>query len=475
MTTECNADRLGFGPLGRREIVAHFNGGNITSDGGGLLLREVEARTRIIEDFARCFTDYRNPGMIEHPLEDLVAQRVLALCLGYEDLNDHDDLRRDPLLAVLVGKSDPEGKHRSRDRDKGKALAGKSTLNRLELTPENPAVERYKRIDLDPVAVDQFFLEKFFQTYADNYAEPPSEVLLDLDNSDIELHGDQEGSYYNGYYDEYCYVPLYIYCGEHLLCARLLTADGDPARATVEEIERITAEIRKAWPETKVMIRGDSGFCRDEIMVWCESNDVRYVLGLAKNPRLERVIADQLEEALEEHEKTGEPARRYRSFAYQTLKTWSRERRVIGKAEQLAKGANPRFLVVSEGFEDLGPEEIYVDEYCPRGEMENRIKEQQLYLFGDRASAGSMRANQLRVYFASVAYMLMAALRLLGLEDTEMASARSDTIRTKLFKIGARIRITARKIWVSLTSACPYAELFAVVLRNLRGPEAVHG
>lgn len=473
METECTPGRLGFTRHGRREVVGGFDGGAITSDGGALLLREVEKHTNLLEGFAKCFTDYRRQDRIEHPLKDLVAQRTLGLCLGYEDLNDHDELRRDPLLALAVGKKDLEGKSREKLRDKGKPLAGKSTLNRMELTPDNPAVERYKKIDVDPEAVDQFFLDRFFTTYKEDFAQPPSEVWLDLDNSDIKLHGEQEGAFYNGYYREYCYLPFYIFCGDHLLCSRLLTADGDPARATVEELERIVAAIRAEWPEARIVVRGDSGFCRDPILTWCEQNDVDYVIGLAKNSRLIKEIENELVEALWEYEDTGEAARVFKDFNYQTRKSWSRERRVIAKAEHLEKGSNPRFVVTSESFSQVPAKELYENDYCLRGEAENRIKEQQLYLFGARASAETMRANQLRIYFSSVAYMLMAALRLLGLEDTDLESARTDTIRNKLFKIGAKVRVTARKVWVSFSSAFPYADLFAKVLENLQAADLI--
>jgi Transposase DDE domain group 1 len=466
MKTECKPEALLFQTQNRRELVAHFDGGNICSDAGGLLLQQTERVTGIIKRFAACFTDHRDPDLIEHTVEELIAQRIYALALGYEDLNDHDELRNDPLLAVLVGKHDPTGKDRLRSRDKGKALAGKSTLNRLELTPVGANKKsRYKKITVDRHAVEAFFTEIFL----DSYSQAPSEIILDLDATDDPLHGNQAGRFFHGYYKNYCYLPLYTFCGEHLLCARLRPSDIDACAGSVKELDRMVSKIRVRWPDTQIIIRGDSGFCRDYIMNWCELNNVDYVLGLAKNQRLKREIAAELEQAQNLFHQTDEPARVFKDFRYQTLKSWSRSRRVVGKAEHLEKGENPRFVVTSLSTEQVDARTLYEQTYCGRGDMENRIKEQQLWLFADRTSCATMRANQLRLWFSSVAYTLMQALRRLGLKGTKLAKAQCGTIRVKLLKIGARIRVTVRKIWVSFSESYPYQQLFREVYGNLIG------
>ncbi len=465
MDTQCIPTQLEFHALGNREVVGKFDGGNITSDAGGLLLRETEKRTGILSAFTNCFEDLRDPDLIEHTVGELVAQRVYGLALGYEDLNDHDDLRRDPLLAVLVGKEDVEGERRIRKQDKGKALAGKSTLNRLELTPAEPGAAelRYKKIIMKPEAIDRLLVDVFLRSYA----EPPAEIVLDVDATDDPLHGQQEARFFHGYYMNYCYLPLYIFCEEFLLCARLRPSNIDASEGTVEELERIVTQIRIAWPQVKIIVRGDSGFCRDEIMRWCEDRNIEYVLGLAKNERLKAMIEVELEQARQLYAETQKAARVFKDFRYQTLKSWSRERRVIAKAEHLDKGANPRFVVTSIDRQEIAGQALYEQLYCARGEMENRIKEQQLWLFADRTSTGKMRANQLRLYFSSIAYLLMHALRRLGLRGTEMAAAQCNTIRLKLLKVGAQIKVTVRKVWISLAGGYPYVELFQRVYSNL--------
>ena len=466
MKTQCKPQALLFQTQSKREVVARFDGGNICSDAGGLLLRQTEKATGIIGKFAACFTDHRDSDLIEHTLEELVAQRIYALALGYEDLNDHDELRNDPLLAVLVGKNDPTGKDRLRDRDKGKALAGKSTLNRLELTPVGANKNsRYKKITVDRHAVDEFFT----QVFLDSHSQAPSEIILDLDATDDPLHGHQAGRFFHGYYKNYCYLPLYIFCGEHLLCARLRPSDIDASAGSVKELDRIVSSIRVRWPDTRIIIRGDSGFCREHIMLWCELNNVDYVLGLAKNERLKREISAELEQAKTTFDQTNQSARVFKDFEYQTLKSWSRSRRVVGKAEYLEKGENPRFVVTSLSPERIDARTLYEQLYCARGDMENRIKEQQLWLFADRTSCATMRANQLRLWFSSVAYTLMQALRRLGLKGTKLAKAQCGTIRLKLLKIGAQVRVTVRKVWVSLSESYPYRQLFRQVYENLAG------
>ena len=464
MTTECNPEQLEFHALGRREVIGRFDGGRITSDGGGLLLREVDKRLGLLDRLATCFTDYRNPNSIEHSVQALVAQRAYGLALGYEDLNDHDVLRKDSVLALLVGKQDLTGDARVREQDRGNPLAGSSTLNRLELsTPETAPDDRYKKIVADPAALDGLLVDVFLESQR----TPPREIWLDLDATDDPLHGHQEGRFFHGYYRCYCYLPLYIFCGEHLLCARLRSSNQDAAAGSVDELERIVTQIRQRWPKTRIVIRGDAGFCREAIMAWCEANNVRYVLGLARNKRLQRALGKEMEEARAAHERTGKPARRFRDFRYKTRKSWSRERRVVGKAEYLPNKANPRFIVTNLTTRQVSAKRLYEALYCARGDMENRIKEQQLGLFADRTSTATLRANQLRLYFSSFAYVLLHGLRRLGLAGTAHAKAQSTTIRVKLLKIGARIRITVRKVWLSFSEAYPYADDIAQILANL--------
>lgn len=465
MHTHCTQRTFGFQPLGRREVVARFDGGPITSDAGGLLLREVEERTGIIRQLAQCFTDHRDEELIEHSVEELLRQRIFGLALGYEDLNDHDQLRHDPLLAALVGKEDPTGSDRLRERDRGKALAGRNTLNRLELTPRGADQQsRYKKIVADQGQIESVFVEVFLRLHP----EPPKRIVLDLDATDDPLHGDQLGKFFHGYYKCYCYLPLYIFCGDHLLCAKLRPSDIDAAAGSVKQVARIVGQIRQRWPEVPIVIRGDSGFCREPLMAWCEANGVDYIIGLAKNQRLQRILGKELHEAKQQFEATGHAARVFKDFSYRTRKSWSRARRVVGKAEHLRKGANPRFVVSNLSAEEFDARTLYEDEYCGRGEMENRIKEQQLYLFADRTSAHTMRANQLRLWFSSVAYTLLQVIRQFGLKGTELARARCDTIRLKLLKIGASVRVTVRRVWLSMAQSCPYQRLFATVYENLK-------
>ena len=465
--TECTGEQMHFHALGGREVVGRFDGGAISSDGGALLLSEVEARTRIVGRFTACFTDHRDPEAIEHTALELVSQRVFALALGYEDLNDHDRLRLDPLIAVAVGKLDPSGRNRVMERDKGKPLASSSTLNRLELTPEDAdSASRYKKIVADPEAMDRLLVDCFL----DAHDKPPKRIWLDLDATDDPVHGNQEGRFFHGYYRHYCYLPLYIFCGEHLLCARLRKADIDASAGSVEELTRIVAQIRARWPNTRIIIRGDSGFCREEIMFWCESNDVDFVLGLAKNARLLKKTLCARIRAQQEYLDTGRASRVFREFSYRTRKTWSRKRRVAAKAEHLRQGSNPRFVVTSLGPEEADSRTLYEDLYCARGDMENRIKECQLELFADRTSTQTLRANQIRLYFSSFAYVLMCALRRFGLQDSELAHAQPGTVRVRLLKLGAQVRLTTRKVWIAFSESFPAMELFIQVLRKIQRP-----
>jgi len=463
--------------LGGRELVWRFDGGDITSDGGALVLKKLEERAGIVRRFAACFTDYRKADQVEHPLLDLVMQRVFGLALGYEDLNDHDVLRSDPMLAVALSKDDVKGEKRRRTQDRGKALAGKSTLNRLELTaPDYEGSPRQKesnkpetkKITVDPESIDTLLVDLFVEAHE----QAPEQIVLDLDATDDTLYGNQEGRFYHGYYHDFCYLPLYVFCGEQLLCARLRMSNIDASADSVEELEPIVARIRQRWPAVNILLRGDGGFCREKLMAWCEREGIGYVFGLAQNERLKKLIEPQIQEAQKQYEATKAPARVFTEFRYATNETWSRERRVIAKAEHLDKGSNPRFVVTTLSPEETAAQELYEKIYCARGECpENRIKEQQLDLFADRTSTGKMWSNQLRLYFSSIAYVLLQTLRRTALVGTEWEKAQCGTIRRKLLKIGAQIRVTVRKVWVSLSSGYPHAVLFSQVLTQLEtGP-----
>lgn len=461
-------DTLEFEHLGTRQVVARLDGGTITTNAGGLLLREVDSALRLINRLADCFTDKRDSDLVEHTVRELLAQRVFGLALGYEDLNDHDTLRRDPLLATLAGKLDPTGQGRSRQRDKGAALAGKSTLNRLELTTNGKdrkggtdGADRYCKIVHDPARLADLFVELFL----DAYRKPPRAIVLDLDTTDDTLHGQQEGIHFDAYYDSHCYTPLYIFSDGHLLCARLLTSDLDEAPPALEELQRIIPLIRKRWPRTRIIVRGDSAFSREALMAWCEAEGVDYVLGQAKNVRLNALLAPQMEAAKALFAETGQAARVFGSFQYQTLKSWSRPRRVVGKAEHLAGGANPRFVVTTLPTE---ARRLYEKRYCARGEAaENRIKEQKLDLFSDRTSCHALKANQFRLWLSSFAYVLLHGLRRLALRGTELARATCGTIRLRLLKVGAQVVVSARRVLFRLAAGWPLAGLFAGALGRL--------
>lgn len=465
MRTDCSPRQLEFQGLGGRQVVAAFDGGRQTSDAGILLIREVAEGTGLIRRFASCFTDHRRAERIEHSVEELLGQRVLGQALGYEDLNDHDTLRDDPLLALAAGKRDLAGEHRARERDRGHALAGRATLNRLERTPADAtAASRYHKIVYDGGAIEELFVSHFL----DAQEQPLSRIVLDLDATDDPLHGQQEGRFFHGYYRHYCYLPLYIFCGSFLLCAKLRPSDIDGSAGAVEELERIVGQIRARWPEVAIWIRADSGFARDEIMTWCEANGVEYVLGLARNARLAAEIAQELEQAREQADRTKRSARRFKDFRYQTLKSWSRERRVVGKAEQLCGKTNPRFVVTSLPSEQIRASVLYQKVYCARGDMENRIKEQQLGMFADRTSTATMRANQLRLWIASLAYTLVHELRRVGLQGSLLAKAQVGTIRTRLLKVSGLVKLSVRRVRVALASAFPHQGVFAQALFHLQ-------
>ena len=470
LMTECSGEQLEFQGLGKRLVVGRFDGGAISSDGGALLLREVERRTRIIERLAAQFLDHRNADLIEHNVRELIGQRVYGLALGYEDLNDHDALRHDPLIATAVGKDDPSGQDRVREQDRGKALASSSTLNRLELTPADAdSSARYKKIVADPAGMDRLLVELFL----DAHREAPAQIWLDLDATDDPVHGQQEGRFFHGYYGHYCYLPLYIFSGEHVLCARLRRANIDACEGSVEELTRIVAQIRARWPATRIIIRGDSGFCREAIMAWCEGNGVDYVLGLAKNERLNALSLGARLQAQKQFLDSEQASRVFAQFRYQTRDSWSRERRVVVKAEHLAQGANPRYVVTSLSTEEADARRLYEDLYCARGDMENRIKEQQLDLFADRTSTQLLRANQIRLYFSSFAYALLCALRRLGLKETDLANAQCGTIRVRLLKLGAQVRVSVRRVWISFSESFPAQGLFLTALRHIQASAAL--
>ncbi len=467
MQTDCIPNLFGFQDLGARKVVADFDGGMISSDAGGLILREVAIASDLLRQFSSCFLDYRNQRFVEHSVQELVSQRVMGLCLGYEDVVDHDMLRFDPLFATLCGKEDPSGERRTHARDKGKGCAGKSTLNRLEAGEDFWHTDAVKKIVANVPEIEKFFVKAFLN----NHPGRPKRIVLDLDVTDNELHGKQEGRFFHGHYDCYCYLPLYIYCGDDLLCAKLRSADVDPAEGVTEELDRIVGLIRNRWKHVQIVIRGDSGFCREHLLRWCEENGVLYVIGLQRNTRLVARIKKHLHRSCAEHARTGLPSRRYLSFYYRTRRSWSKVRRVIAKAEYTAGKENPRFVVTNLPREPrYSAQNVYEEQYCPRGEMENRIKEQQLYLFADRSSCMKMAANQVRLWFSAVSYVLMNELRRRVLRGTELAEATCQTIRLKLFKIGALVRVSVRRVMINLSTGYPYRELFMAAYRALRDP-----
>ena len=459
MPTECSPTLFEFAPVEGRQVVAAFDGGAITSDAGALLLGETDRAIQLTARFAACFTDARMPDLVEHAVGTMVLQRVVGIALGYEDLNDHDELRHDPMLAVLAGKL-------AAKRADCAPLAGKSTLNRLELS--RPETTRYHKVSHDPAAIERLFVDVFLEAQR----RPPAQIILDLDATDDPLHGQQEGRFFHGHYDCYCYLPLYIFCGRHLLSARLRRSNIDASAGAIEEVARIVAQIRRRWPRTRILLRGDSGFARETLMAWCEANRVDFLLGLARNERLEAALKDELMLASLDSLRTGKAARRFKDFMWSTLDSWSRSRRVIGKAEVTGGDANPRFVVTSLQSREVAAQHLYEAIYCARGEMENRIKECQLDLFADRTSAATMRANQLRLWFAAMAYVLLCALRRIGLAHTQFAEATCGTIRLKLLKLGALVRISVRRIKFAMASACPWQYEFALAHARLRNAVA---
>src|SRR6476660_8559047 len=455
MPTECSRDLFGFEAVEGRQVVAAFDGGQVTSDAGALLLGAVNRAIGLVGRLAGCFADWRCQELVEHSVETMLMQRICGLALGYEDLVDHDELRHDPVLATLVGKLEAR-------RQDCAPLAGKSTLNRLEHAPA-AALDRYHRIGHDPRAIEQLFVALFLEAHA----RPPERIILDLDATDDPLHGEQEGRFFHGYYDCYCYLPLYVFCGRHLLDAKLRRANIDAAAGAVEEVARIVAQIRRRWPLVRILLRADSGFAREELMAWCEANGVHFLFGLAKTDRLIAEIKAELEGAAAQSRRTGKPARRFKDFRWVTRSSWSRQRRVVAKAEWTKDEANPRFVVTSLTRAECKARYLYEKVYCARGDMENRIKECQLDLYADRTSTATMRANQLRLWFASMAYVLICALRRIALHHTPFAKATCGTIRLKLLKIGALVRVSVRRIKVAMASACPAADTWGCAAKRL--------
>ena len=437
--THCNSERLHFSTLGSQAVVADFQGGRLTTDAGALLLREVANSTGLFNALNDAIPDPRNPACITHDQRVMLAQRIIAIALGYEDLNDHQTLRIDPVLQVAAEKPpEPES-----------PLASPPTLCRLE-----NRVDRKALIQVAEVLVDQFIAA---------HATPPEHFILDFDATDDRVHGKQEGRFFHGYYDHHCFLPLYVFCGDELLAAYLRPSNIDGAKHTAALLKLLVRKLRKAWPNVKITIRGDSGFCRWRLMRWCDSHGVGYILGLAKNPALRRAARDEIGRAERQFQKTGEPQRIFGAFSY-AAGTWERSRRVIVKAEHTEKGDNPRFIVANIPGD---PQELYEDVYCQRGEMENRIKEQQLDLFADRTSCHRFVANQFRLLLSSAAYVLVQTLRRTALAGTELAQAQVGTIRLKLFKVAARVAVTVRRVVFHLSSSYPYQEIFRTVYTRL--------
>ena len=477
----CNAPDVELQRHSRQEVRAQFDASRISSDGGALLLREVDEALGIMKQVATCFQDHRRADRIEHTMEELLRQRVFGLALGYEDIADHDLLRSDSLLALACGKQDVLGRDRERASDRGNPLAAHATLHRLELArPREDSDGRQSEVRGDNKIT--FSRDLGDSLFIDLYAQQcqhaiPAQVILDLDATDSTIHGNQEGKWFNTYYDSHCYTPLYIFTDTgHVLWSELQTCDESPSRNSVHAVQTIVDRLRArpGWASVRFIVRGDSGFCRDDLMSWCEANNVGFILGLATNSRLEAEIAGDLARNLTFAKRDNEPQVSYHSFTYRTRHSWSSERFVVAKAEALPSSRdggnheakkNPRFVVTNLNTMKrlTDPEKLYRQWYCPRGEMENRIKEQQLCLFADRVSTSWMWSNQIRQWFSTIAYVLMHALRTIGLEGTDRATAQCSTIRNYLLKIGAILRVTTRRIWVHLSGAHPAEPLFRKV------------
>lgn len=484
--TDCIPEQFKFEREKSRPVVVNFKGGTVTSDAGLSLIAELDLKRKITSRLAECFKDYRDANRVEHSICGLIAQRVYGLIMGYEDLNDHDELRHDLMFALTVGKT-------IGSENEPALLAGKSTLNRIEHCPETlekKTDSRYHRIGHDVEAIERLLVEIFLESYS----KPPRYIILDLDVTDDLVHGNQEQAFFNTYYGGYCYAPLYIFCGKHLLAAKLRPSNVDPAEGALEELQRVIKQIRQRWGNVCILVRGDSAYSREEIMSWCESQSgVDYVFGLAKNSRLIKMTVQTQNRAKQEYSQKLETVVSfletlftpddelkqqatelvdssiwYRTLAYQTAQSWSRNRRVVSKVEYGPQGSNIRFVVTSLPTDKVPPGELYRHKYCPRGEMENRFKEQQLALFSDRTSTHTFAGNQLRLWFSSIAYALMNAFRDQCLATTELQNAQVGTIRTKLLKLGALITVSTRRVLIAISSSCPYKQIFAAAYRCLQ-------
>ena len=472
--TDCTHQPLLFQDLGSREVVVDFSGGTLSSDGGVLLLRDVDSNLGLTSALARCFEDRREQVYVDHTVQQLLAQRIYGLALGYEDINDHEQLRRDPLLAAACEKRDPLGADRFNPADRGVALAGAATLNRLELS--NNRDSRCHKLPHDAPKIEATLLNMGVRCLPKH----AQEVVVDLDAMGHRLHGTQEGRHFSAYYNDYCYLPLYAFVGDIPLWAQLRTSDQDAADGVVPALEKIVAAIRKRCKAARIVVRADSGFCRDDLMAWCESQDpvVYYCLGLAKNSRVIGQLIPTLAQARARRCLTGASSvRAFSEFEYQTTKTWSRARRVIGKAEVMVQGDNPRFVVTNlplTGFEEdedlerFTPRRLYEEIYCARGEMENVLKQQTLDLRADRMSTHHLASNQLRLWLATFAYLLMERLRTVGLAGTELERSTVGSVRLKLLKVAAQVRVSVRRVYVQFSSAYPLQELFRLCHRRLR-------
>ncbi len=452
--TECKQEVLKFQDIKGKRVEAQFDGGMVSTEAGALIVRELCERRGIFERFTSCFTDRRNPVLITHNLQALLEQRVYGLVCGYEDLNDHDSLRVDPVFQLLIGKV-PELEP---------VLAGRNTLNRLELSRREVAAgERYKKIECSDEGMQEFFIEEFVR-----YAKKQrlKTLILDCDATDVPLHGNQEGKFFHGYYGHYCYLPLYIFCEEFPLWMELRPSNIDASLGTEDALARIIPILKKRLPKAKIVVRGDSGFAREGIMNFCEKARIDYVIGLARNARLETELAPQMKKAEAQFKKTFSASRVFKDFRYRTIDTWSRSRRVVGKAEFLSKGPNPRFVVTSLSQSSAKAVDLYEQWYCKRGEMENNIKEQ-FQLFSYRLSAGVKRANQLRLYFSAFAYLILVLVKKYALVGTSLATAEVQTIRLKLIKLAARVTVTARRVYLSFAQGFPLQDLFRSSLKNI--------
>jgi hypothetical protein len=475
LNTDCNDQAFLFQELASRKIVVDFGGGHLSSDGGGVFLRELEVRSGLLRELSECFIDWRDQRFVEHTVQGLISQRINGLVLGYEDLNDHDELRRDPLHGLMAGKKDPLGQDRILERDKGKALAAHSTLNRLELSAEY-VDSRYHKIQPQAEKIEALLIRRGVKAIPRKVRE----IVLDFDATDDPLHGAQEGAFFHGFYRHYCYLPLYCFCGNIPLFAQLRDCKRDASEGTVEALAKIVPAIRKRFGcKVRIMVRGDASFAREPLMSWCEGEGVFYCFGLARNDRLQAQLESEFERLQEQIDQgtLQAPCRSFVQFDYSTLESWSRPRRVIGKAEILPKGDNPRFIVTNlpaEAFKDdaradrFTPSVLYEDFYCARGDMENRIKEQQLDLFADRTSTHWMASNQLRLWFSAFAHLMISTLRAWVLRGTELEHASIGQIRLRLFKIAARFKVSVRRIHIELCSAYPLKGQFAQIHHRLR-------